>query len=85
MIYGFILDCRSRISSLKNFPTKCRNKCNVYGMKCGWLFAFILVQSLHKRHGTEIRIFGYCSLVIFREVIFVSKGHRKPGKYRVNL
>jgi len=34
-------------------------------MKCGWSFAFILIQSLYKRHGTEIRILGYCSLVIF--------------------
>ena len=24
-------------------------------MKCGWSFAFILLQSLYKRHGTEIR------------------------------
>ena len=54
-------------------------------MKCGWLFAFILIQLLHKRHGTEIRIFGYCSLVIFREVFFVSEGHRKPEIYSANL
>lgn len=64
MIYGLILDCCLRRSFLKNIPTKCRNKCNIYGMKCGWSFAFILIQSLYKRHGTEIRIPGYCSLVI---------------------
>ena len=28
---------------------------------------------------------GYCSLVIFREVFFVSEGHRKPETYRANL
>ena len=28
---------------------------------------------------------GYCSLVISREVFFVSKGHRKPETYRANL
>ena len=27
----------------------------------------------------------YCSLVIFREVFFVSEGHRKPEIYRANL
>ena len=27
----------------------------------------------------------YCSLVISREVFFVSKGHRKPETYRANL
>ena len=48
MIYGLILDCCLRGSFLKNIPTKCRNKCNVYGMKCGWFFAFILIQSLYK-------------------------------------
>ena len=26
-----------------------------------------------------------CSLVIFREVFFVSEGHRKPETYRANL
>ena len=34
-------------------------------------------------------IFGYCesyySLIIFREVSFVSEGHRKPETYRANL
>ena len=28
---------------------------------------------------------GYCSLVISREVFFVSEGHRKPETYRANL
>lgn len=28
---------------------------------------------------------GYCSLVIFREVFFVSEDHRKPETYRANL
>ena len=27
----------------------------------------------------------YCSLVISREVFFVSEGHRKPETYRANL
>lgn len=70
MIYGLILDCCLRRSFLKNIPTKCMNKCNVYGMKCGWFFAFILIQSLYKRHGTEIGIPGYCSLVIFCEACY---------------
>ena len=30
-------------------------------------------------------IFGYCSLVISREVFFVSEGHRKPETYGANL
>ena len=41
---------------------------------------------------TENRIFmvfsafyRYCSLVISREVFFVSEGHRKPEIYRANL
>ena len=35
---------------------------------------------------TELGMFpGYCSLVIFREVFFVSEGHRKPETYRANL
>ncbi len=28
---------------------------------------------------------SYCSLVISREVFFVSEGHRKPETYRANL
>ena len=28
---------------------------------------------------------GYCSLVISREVFFVSEGHRKPEIYCANL
>ena len=28
---------------------------------------------------------GYCSLVMSREVFFVSEGHRKPETYRANL
>ena len=30
-------------------------------------------------------IFRNCSLVISREVFFVSEGHRKPDTYRANL
>ena len=32
-----------------------------------------------------IEIQCYCSLVISREVFFVSEGHRKPETYRANL
>ena len=28
---------------------------------------------------------GYCSLAMFREVFFVSEGHRKPETYCANL
>ena len=38
-----------------------------------------------KNQSTEIDIFCYCSLVISREVFFVSEGHRKPETYRANL
>ena len=31
-----------------------------------------------------VTVCGYCSLVIFREVFFVSEGHRKPETYRAN-
>ena len=29
--------------------------------------------------------YSYCSLVVSREVFFVSEGHRKPETYRANL
>ena len=38
----------------------------------------VTVQYLQKKY-------CYCSLVIFREVFFVSEGHRKPETYRANL
>ena len=31
------------------------------------------------------RAVDYCSLVMSREVFFVSEGHRKPETYRANL
>ena len=36
-------------------------------------------------HGFIKRYQGYCSLVISREVFFVSEGHIKPETYRANL
>ena len=38
-----------------------------------------------RNQSTKIDIFCYCSLVISREVFFVSEGHRKPETYRANL
>ena len=32
--------------------------------------------------GNVYDIFDYCSLVVSREVFFVSEGHRKPETYR---
>ena len=32
-----------------------------------------------------VQIYGYCSLVMSREVFCVSEGHRKPETYRANL
>ena len=34
---------------------------------------------------SKLQAFLYCSLVISREVFFVSEGHRKPETYRANL
>ena len=35
--------------------------------------------------GNVYDIFDYCSLVVSREVFFVSEGHRKPETYGANL
>ena len=36
-------------------------------------------------HSVFSNSLSYCSLAIFREVFFVSEGHRKPETYRANL
>ena len=46
-----------------------------------------MLISIVERYFTNIimELGGYCSLVISREVFFVSEGHRKPEIYRANL
>ena len=44
-----------------------------------------LIGRLHQYFLIYFETFYYCSLVISREVFFVSEGHRKPETYRANL
>ena len=51
--------------------------------------SFVCMDILGASSSEAFSIFGYCesyySLIIFREVSFVSEGHRKPETYRANL
>ena len=44
------------------------------------------MQDYQKRYNLHVFVLNsYCSLVMSREVFFVSEGHRKPETYRANL
>ena len=44
------------------------------------------MQDYRKRYNLHVFVLNsYCSLVMSREVFFVSEGHRKPETYRANL
>ena len=52
-----------------------------------WNYYRKTICLFHVKHNVLTRLSKnrYCSLVISREVFFVSEGHRKPKTYRANL
>ena len=55
-----------------------------------FLICMVSISLAVRKHAAEPdepdqQIFCYCSLIVSREVFFVSEGHRKPETYGANL